>query len=198
VQSQLRRAYAVLELSPPVDEDVLKHQYRELTKRWHPDRYATDPVGQAEATQRMSEINDAYRIVAATFNASASTGSVPASLDEDVSGPSRKSIDGIIASINRLASCSLWPEMSSSRWLSLLALIAYSLVASVMVPGELAAHREIAKAVAQAFAYFSLPLFLIWTADGQEDRVSRFAFRTIGWVFMVAPAFVGAVIWAWR
>jgi DnaJ domain len=198
VETELRRAYAVLGLSPPVEEAVLKHQYRELIKRWHPDRYVTDPVGQTEATLRMSEINDAYRIIVATLNASGSSGAVPASLDKNVSGLSRRSIEGIITSINRLASWSLWPEMSRSRWLSLVAFFAYFVVASVLVPGELAANREVAKAVGQALGYFSLPLFLIWTADTQESRVSQFVFRTIGWVFMVAPALLGAVIWAWR
>jgi curved DNA-binding protein CbpA len=41
----LRRAYAVLELSPPVTEERLKHQYKALVRRWHPDRYHADPVG---------------------------------------------------------------------------------------------------------------------------------------------------------
>jgi curved DNA-binding protein CbpA len=37
--SDLRQAYAVLRLSPPVDEEHLKRHYKTLVKRWHPDRY---------------------------------------------------------------------------------------------------------------------------------------------------------------
>ena len=53
---------------------TLKKTYRQLVKRWHPDRYAADPAGQSEAQSRMRDINGAFRLVA-----------------EDVAGPRRAS-----------------------------------------------------------------------------------------------------------
>ena len=43
---ELRRAYAVLGLSPPVTLSELKSQYRDLVKQWHPDRFQNDPAAQ--------------------------------------------------------------------------------------------------------------------------------------------------------
>ena len=51
--SDLRHAYAILELSPPITETSLKRQHRSLAKRWHPDRYQADPAGQAEAAEKL-------------------------------------------------------------------------------------------------------------------------------------------------
>jgi curved DNA-binding protein CbpA len=58
--SDLRHAYAVLGLSPPLTEAALKRRYKSLARRWHPDRYQADPVGQAEATETLRDINIAY------------------------------------------------------------------------------------------------------------------------------------------
>ena len=54
------RAYATIGLRPGASARELKERYRKLTKTWHPDRWANDPVSQAEAAQRMRAINDAY------------------------------------------------------------------------------------------------------------------------------------------
>jgi hypothetical protein len=57
------RAYAILGLSRGCSRRDAARQYKRLVKRWHPDQYANDPQGQAEAAQRMRDINDAFRIV---------------------------------------------------------------------------------------------------------------------------------------
>jgi DnaJ domain len=67
----LARAYATLGLRPGCSARDLKAQYRKLIKRWHPDRYATDPQGQLEAAQQMSRINQAFGLVAESMAASA-------------------------------------------------------------------------------------------------------------------------------
>ena len=64
---KLRRAYAVLGLKPGTPVGQVRRRYKALVKRWHPDRYATDPAGQAEAENRMREINVAYRRLAAAL-----------------------------------------------------------------------------------------------------------------------------------
>jgi hypothetical protein len=58
------RAYAILGLRRGCTPDELKATYRQLVKRWHPDRYTADPAGQAEASARLREINGALRTVA--------------------------------------------------------------------------------------------------------------------------------------
>ncbi|MEL6662820.1 MAG: J domain-containing protein [Pseudomonadota bacterium] len=53
---------AVLGLDEMPDQKTLRHTYRSLVKRWHPDRFASNP-SKAErdaAAARMREINEAY------------------------------------------------------------------------------------------------------------------------------------------
>ena len=59
----LARAYATLELSPGCSQRDATRQYKRLVKRWHPDRYAHDPQGQAEAALRLREINRAFALI---------------------------------------------------------------------------------------------------------------------------------------
>jgi hypothetical protein len=50
---------------PPFTAESLKHRYRELVTRWHPDQFQSDPQGRAEAEIMMRNINVAYKVVAA-------------------------------------------------------------------------------------------------------------------------------------
>lgn len=63
----LRQAYATLGLAQGASLREIKARRKALVRKWHPDRFQTDPVGQAEATQRMRAINDAYRTVIASL-----------------------------------------------------------------------------------------------------------------------------------
>jgi len=65
---RIERAYATLELPPVSPPRETLRQYRRLVKRWHPDRYANDPQGQAEASQRMREINAAFAVLRPTLS----------------------------------------------------------------------------------------------------------------------------------
>jgi len=65
----IARAYAILGLRRGCTSDELKATYRQLVKRWHPDRYSGDPAGQLEASARLREINGALRIVADDISA---------------------------------------------------------------------------------------------------------------------------------
>jgi hypothetical protein len=53
-------AYATIGLRPSASAQELKQQYKQLVKTWHPDRWANDPVNQAEAAQKMRAVNAAY------------------------------------------------------------------------------------------------------------------------------------------
>ncbi len=61
---EVRRAYAVLGLPAHASPEQIKRRYRILVKTWHPDRFASDPAAQAEATDRLSHINRAYHLLA--------------------------------------------------------------------------------------------------------------------------------------
>ena len=51
--------YQVLGVSPGASEDEIKHAYRTLAKKWHPDQYANTPQYDV-AMEKMKEINTAY------------------------------------------------------------------------------------------------------------------------------------------
>ena len=196
MQSELRRAYAVLELSPPVSASLLKRQYRKLAKQWHPDRYSTDPIGRAEAARQMREVNDAYRMVEASLGTAFPTDPTPPATRRPDYSSSREGIEEVIAAINRSTSWSLWPRMSRSRWFSAATPFVYLLLAAALLPETAAGHFEVGRAVGRAFGYFLLPLFLIWSAEGEDKtRVSRIMFQSIGWVLMSVPALILLVLW---
>jgi DnaJ-class molecular chaperone len=61
---EIARAYATLGVPAGTPLAGVRKQYKALVRKWHPDRFASDPQGQAEATTRMRAINDAFRLVA--------------------------------------------------------------------------------------------------------------------------------------
>jgi hypothetical protein len=199
----LRHAYAVLELSPPVSVARLKGQYKTLAKRWHPDRYQADPAGQAEATERLRNINIAYELVAASLEPAPLDSNEPSQVVPYVDPPdrpfslSRERIDAIVDSINRAQRVSLLPEMSLHRWLSVGALIVYVFAAMFILPANHGRSKpEIAKAVGLASRFIWLPMYMIWTGDNDtRSNLENWFYRWIGWLLMAAPAVVILVLW---
>jgi hypothetical protein len=51
--------YAVLGVSQNATDEEIKHAYRELVRKYHPDNYRDNPLGEL-AEQKMKEINEAY------------------------------------------------------------------------------------------------------------------------------------------
>lgn len=51
--------YKVLNISPNATDDEVKKAYRDLAKKYHPDRYQNSPLAD-EASEKMKEINAAY------------------------------------------------------------------------------------------------------------------------------------------
>jgi curved DNA-binding protein CbpA len=64
VPDEGKRARAVLGVDPAASAAQVRQRYLDLVRRWHPDRFATDPRSQAEAEARMRDINHAYQVLA--------------------------------------------------------------------------------------------------------------------------------------
>lgn len=57
---RLKRAYQVLGVPHVASAHSIKRAYRQLIKRWHPDRYPSGSSSHAEASQMATLINQAY------------------------------------------------------------------------------------------------------------------------------------------
>lgn len=64
--------YKVLGVSPGATQEQIKTAYRTLVKKYHPDKYADNPLGDL-AEEKMAEINQAYDILS-NGNANGSNG----------------------------------------------------------------------------------------------------------------------------
>lgn len=51
--------YQILNISPGATDDEVKHAYRELARKYHPDNYHDNPLADL-AQEKMKEINEAY------------------------------------------------------------------------------------------------------------------------------------------
>ena len=59
-KKQLLQFYANLELAPGASLEDVKRAYRELIKRYHPDRHASDPERARIATELVQSLTKAY------------------------------------------------------------------------------------------------------------------------------------------
>lgn len=57
------RALAILELESAATSDAISARYRELARRWHPDRWAHDRASEADAATRMRQLNWAIQVL---------------------------------------------------------------------------------------------------------------------------------------
>lgn len=57
--------YALLEVQPGASAEELKRAYRDLTKVWHPDRFASDAALRRKAEEKLKAINEAYESILA-------------------------------------------------------------------------------------------------------------------------------------
>ena len=58
----MKDPYKILNISRDADEEEIKRAYRNLVKKYHPDRYQNSPLAE-EASEKMKEINQAYDLI---------------------------------------------------------------------------------------------------------------------------------------
>jgi DnaJ domain len=61
--AKLKHSYQTLGVPPTASAPAIKHAYRKLVKRWHPDLYPSGTHAHAEATQMSERINAAYAAI---------------------------------------------------------------------------------------------------------------------------------------
>src|SRR5262245_20179984 len=95
------RACALLGLPPGASPEEIRRCYKALVRRWHPDRFAGDPQGQAEAALRMRAINDAYRLLIGRRDANGRTASGPRApaAEHRAARLSREEIDSMVRAL---------------------------------------------------------------------------------------------------
>jgi len=62
------KAYETLGLSEGANLAQVRRAYRNLVRRWHPDRFTQDPVRQITALEMLKGINEAYEMVLAEIS----------------------------------------------------------------------------------------------------------------------------------
>ncbi|MBC8571136.1 J domain-containing protein [Zongyangia hominis] len=65
--------YKVLGVSPNATDEEIKSAYRELARKYHPDHYVNNPLGDL-AAEKMKEINEAYDQIQASRKAGHQSG----------------------------------------------------------------------------------------------------------------------------
>lgn len=63
LSTEVERAYANLELTPPADLDQAKAAWRELMRKYHPDKHQGDPKKTELANKVAARLTEAYRLV---------------------------------------------------------------------------------------------------------------------------------------
>ncbi|HEU4522236.1 MAG TPA: J domain-containing protein [Thermoanaerobaculia bacterium] len=63
VAMRLDEAYRALDLSPAASEEEVKAAHRDLTKVWHPDRFANDAAMRQKAEEKLKLINEAFETI---------------------------------------------------------------------------------------------------------------------------------------
>ena len=103
---ELGHAWAALGLKPGSTVSEVRKKYRSLAKRWHPDRHAQDPQGQAEAALQMKVLNSAYERLLVAAAATGDPATPSAARGTAASAPqrgrlSREELDRMVAAIGR-------------------------------------------------------------------------------------------------
>ena len=99
--------YEVLGVSENADEETVKRAYKELVKKYHPDKYVNNPLADL-ASEKLKEINKAYDMIMSgnTSNASGYSGNAY-NTNTGGGGPSFQTVRMLINTRNIMAAESM-------------------------------------------------------------------------------------------
>lgn len=64
VDESLNNAFKLMSLNKDDDEKTIKKRYRELSMKWHPDKYQNDTVeNQVISTRNFRKLNNSYELI---------------------------------------------------------------------------------------------------------------------------------------
>ncbi len=92
--------YEVLGVSHDADEETIKKAYRELVKKYHPDRYVNNPLADL-AAEKMKNINKAYDMLTNNKTAQKTAGASDRGYYSSSSEPSFSAVRSLVSQ-NRL------------------------------------------------------------------------------------------------
>jgi hypothetical protein len=147
-----RRARATLGVNEGTSERALRRQYLSLVRRWHPDRFASDPAGQEIANETLRRIIQAYELLSAAPPPPPPPSTPPPTPATHTREPtrasapygrlSREEIDGIIHSMGTVGPIDAFLDMAERGWPLF---VAAGLVASLLgAPGPSPARLALA------------------------------------------------------
>lgn len=121
----LRTWYAVLELEEGASPESVDRAYRELSRVWHPDRFASDsPSMQERAQRKQQEVNAAYERLVAARDQSPDllphvSDSPPAEPASDITvppaaGPPVETVRGALSRVSHLVSEYVVPALQTA------------------------------------------------------------------------------------
>jgi curved DNA-binding protein CbpA len=62
---RLEDCYRLLEVDRTATDEEVRNAWRDLSKVWHPDRFAHDPAMQRKAQEKLKSVNEAYEAIRA-------------------------------------------------------------------------------------------------------------------------------------
>ncbi|MGE5245684.1 MAG: J domain-containing protein [Betaproteobacteria bacterium] len=206
---QLDSAYATLGLRRGTPLSAVRRRYRALVRKWHPDRFAADPQGVAEATLMLKAVNHAYGAVLGAHRAVSAQGSAIVSAAEPRAVPARVETGDFVAG-------SLTPAQKDE---TVAAILHSQSLLAIAFDDDVAGWRSRAASSAVALLYVAaawrtggsvrvvsfcvLPLLCIWFPDVLGEHVG---FRItkpsppafvwfFGWVLLLVPLIALGIVW---
>ncbi len=79
MRGDLSHHYSALQLKPGASPDEVKKAFRDLSRQYHPDQFASDPKKYEESLEKQKGLNEAYAALCKDFRESGQFASVPPS-----------------------------------------------------------------------------------------------------------------------
>ena len=162
----MRDPYEVLGVSPNASEEEIKAAYRELVKKYHPDKYQNNPLADL-AEEKLREVNEAYEYLERQRSNGYSSGTYQSSSYSSGSYSSGNSYSGNDAAVYQQVRRDPWDGLGFLRFLNVNLAILNLLPIPVLDGGlilfsliALVFRRRVPDAVVKASSLFFMVLLI--------------------------------------